>query len=534
MKRNFVQSIAHHGRLPSKQKGAYTMFTAILILILLTEMIIYAVQTGVFEQRKSANEMRQKVAFHLADSAIQFGKEYMQANALYVVSADDDILPTGGEDGWLSPSGLRWQKCSDAGLSAAQGEHPCYAEPADNSTDFPADLRNNMYYYSFGTVDAGGNAKDLTDLPIDLDSIIADTTQDVSLHALLCMLDVDRDLDPIIQGCTMTPPADPDNPQPGEQDDRYYMVTLLSRGEADCDNGICTATALIADKIGSFGPGGGEGGPGVPLTSKTTFPPTGTAEVVPNPNGGGVGVPISAWVNARTIGNLCELSDIPFDPTGGSWATCEPHEWYGVDILPDDYRCPTANCSCASSERRLSWSDGNSDHMGIDLVPDENFPCDLFLYMFGVNKDAEGIDFVKYGLAQEVLTDCSSLDENSHGVYWVSGSLCNVSADTQIGSPKAPVFLISATEITRFNGNATLFGVLFVTDAEVPDMVPKAEFHAVGTMTIYGAAVIDAEIGAYNGTFQVVYVENILNTVVQKGDSGSVAGSWSDFHQDWR
>ena len=71
MNRNFFQIIANNGRLPRKQKGAYTMFSAVLILILLTEMIIYAVQTGVFEQRKSANEMRQKEAFHIADSEFQ-------------------------------------------------------------------------------------------------------------------------------------------------------------------------------------------------------------------------------------------------------------------------------------------------------------------------------------------------------------------------------------------------------------------------------------------------------------------------------
>ena len=37
--------------LKNAQKGAITMFSAILILILLTEMVIYALQVGVFEQR---------------------------------------------------------------------------------------------------------------------------------------------------------------------------------------------------------------------------------------------------------------------------------------------------------------------------------------------------------------------------------------------------------------------------------------------------------------------------------------------------
>ena len=496
------------GRLPRKQRGAFTMFTAVLVLILLTEMIIYAVHVGVFEQRKSSNEMRQKEAFHLADSAIEFGKEFMLANAVAVPSVE--------AGGWLSAGSLRWLECGDAGLTDAQGTHPCYAEPADNATDFPHDLRNNMYYYS---VDGS------TNLPIDVSGVLADATQNVNLHALLCMLDIDRDADPIIQGCT----TDPD-----KQDSRYFMVTLLARGEADCDGGTCTARALIADKIGSFGPGGGEGGPNVPLTSRSTFPPTGTAEVVPNPNGGGVGVPISAWLNAN---EGCP-SDPPVDPTGGSWSTCERHEWYGIDILPDDYKCPTTNCACGQQEKRLSWSEQGDQRVGIDIVPDENFPCDLWAYMFGVPKyeadgltiNDESVDFVKYGVAQEVLTDCDSLDENSHGVYWVSGSLCKVAANRQIGSAETPVFLISAAGETQFNGGASLFGTLMVTDVENA----AAKLDAIGTMTIYGAAVIDGALGQYNGTFQIVYVESILDSVLETGGFGAVSGGWSDFHQDWR
>ncbi len=506
------------GRLPGKQKGAYTMFSAVLILILLTEMIIYAVQTGVFEQRKSANEMRQKEAFHIADSAVQAGKEFMLSNSIFVPSSVDDLLPN-GSDGWLSTTGQRWFRCDQAGLSAAQGDHPCYGEPADNTTDFPADLRNNMYYYSFGTVDAAGNAKDLTELPIDVGGLLADATQQVSLYALLCMLDIDREKDPIIQGCTLAA---------SDQDTRYHMVTVLARGEADCDGGTCTAKALITDKIGSYGPGGGDGGGGVPLTTRSNFPPTGNAEIVPNPNGGGIGVPISAWMNTNTE---C-LNQVVVDAEEGSWSTCERHEWYGVDIMPGDYKCPGAssNCDCGNKEKKLSWAKGKDTHFGIDLVEDDGFPCDLFLQYFGVNKDPEGIDFVKTTLAKEVLDDCSSLDENSFGVYWVSGPTCIVNANTQVGSSKAPVFLISAAGLTRFNGGATLFGVLFVTDAEISG----AEFQAIGSMTIYGAAVIDGVLGKYSGTFQVVYVDTLLATAMQTGGLGNVAGGWADFHADWQ
>lgn len=528
----FLKTIGNRARLPGRQKGAYTMFSAVLILILLTEMIIYAAQTGVFEQRKSANEMRQKEAFHIADSAIQFGKEFMLANTIFVASAADNILPKGGEDGWLSKTSPRWLPCAEVKADyESDSEHPCNAEPADevafNAGEVPVNLRDSMYFY--GDDRATPNWQPL---PIDVSGVLADSTQQVAVYALLCMLDIERDPllqvavpDSIVQGCTTVALPDADNlDQPG--DTRYYMVTLVARGEADCDGGTCTAKALITDKIGSFGPGGGDGGGGVPLTTRSNFPPTGSAEIVPNPNGGGVGVPISAWMNT----NPSCPDQVIVDAEEGSWATCERHEWYGVDQMTADFKCPGRNCACSKKEKRLSWSDGNKLNIGIDLVEDDNFPCDLFYYTFGVYKDAAGIDFVKYGLAKEVLDDCSTLDENSFGVYWVSGSMCKVAANTQIGSADAPVFLISAASITRFNGGASLFGTLFVTDAEDP----AAKFDAVGTMTIYGAAIIDAELAKYQGTFQVVYIDSILKKVLQTGGFGAVAGGWSDFHPDWQ
>lgn len=515
MKHGFGKNFA---RMPQRQKGAFTMFTAVLILILLTELIIYAVHVGIFEQRKSSNEMRQKEAFHLADSSIEFAKEFMLANK--------DNIPSYDANGWLNTASPRWQSCADA-APTCPGTHPCCGEPADNATDFRADLRTNMYFYApedanlRGPNDPAGNPT----LPIDAAGTLADATQGVNLYALLCMLDIDRDADPIIQGCTTDATT---------QDDRYYMITLLARGEADCDNGTCTARALIADKIGSFAPGGGEGAPNVPLTTRSTFPPTGTAEIVPNPNGGGEGVPTSAWMNANSA---CPNQAI-VDPTGGSWATCERHEWYGTDIMPVDYACPTANCSCGSNEKRISYSEQGDQKISFDLVADDNFPCDLWQYMFGVPKyeadgvtiNDESVDFVKHGLAKEVLSDCSSLDENSSGIYWISGNTCSVNSNTQIGTAEEPVILISAAGTTRFNGGAKLFGVLFVTDVEDAN----ADFDAVGSMTIYGAAVIDATLAQYQGTFQIVYLENVLETAFGEGGFGDVAGAWSDFHLDWR
>ena len=75
-----IRNYQMRNSLPSRQKGALTMFSAVLILILLTGLVIYAAQVGVFEQRKSGNEMRHKQAIHSAQVGIPIGKKYLQSH----------------------------------------------------------------------------------------------------------------------------------------------------------------------------------------------------------------------------------------------------------------------------------------------------------------------------------------------------------------------------------------------------------------------------------------------------------------------
>ena len=488
-----------NARLRRNQRGAITMFTAVLILILLTEMVIFATQVGVFEQRKSANEMNQKLAFHKADSALQMAKQFMTANAYHAASSSLT-------DGWLATGTTRWQACTGSETK----DHPCWAEPVAAFRDGDGTSGRGSYFYSFG----GSN-----ELPIDPDALGGSATENVTVHALLCMLEIDRTQDPIVQGCTT---------DVSKHDDRYYLITLVARGEADCTGSAnCNAEALVSTKIGSFGPGAGEGGPGVPLTARTAVPLSGTVEIATNPNGGGVGVPISSWINANS-GSACDLPGDPIDPVSGSYATCERHEWYGVDEFPSDYKCPTATCACSKSDDRLlSYADGSERVLNIDIVPDDSFPCDLFLYMFGIPKTnyQAVIDLVP---PQNRLTDCDSLDADSVGLYWISGAKCDLK--TQVGTAENPVFLISAAGDTKVSAGAELFGILFVTDVEVS----TAEFTGNGHATIYGAVIMDAVMEHFNGTFQIVYLENVIEPALERGNFGAIAGAWTDFHPSWQ
>jgi hypothetical protein len=393
-------------------------------------------------------------------------------------------------------------KCSDAGidLEAPKGSHPCYGEP--NS-----DRRENLYYYSFG-----GS----TSVPVDASVISPTGRETVAVQALLCLLDIDYDAVTPVQGCSTNLT---DDTVEDFVDGSYYMITLLARGRSDCIGTDCKSEALVREQASNFGGVAGGQAPSVPLTTKSTFPPSGTAEVVPNPNSGGVGVPVSVWMNA----NDCPTGTA-VDPSSGSWATCEMHEWYDVDKLPDDYACPTTTCGC-DKEESLSYTHGSDDILGIDLVSDPDFPCDLFKFYFGVPKTS--YESVK-GYAK-VLSDCSTLGPDSSGIYWISGGSCHINSNTTVGSPKAPVLLISAATETRLNGGAVIYGILYVSDAETS----AATLETKGNCTIYGQVIVDGALGGFNGTFQVVYNENTVARASGQGGLGTVIGGWSDFHPSW-
>jgi hypothetical protein len=510
--------------LASRQRGALTMFSAVLILILLTELILYATQVGIFEQRKSSNDMRQKQAFHAADAGLQQAKEFFLANVLELSYKE--------EGGWLHDASLRWELCP----SSPDPEHPCSGEVLRDEPD----IYGNTYFYSptdadLARLDSNGNPM----LPLDESLLnLAGMRERVDVYALLCVLELDRSqapTAPVVQGCLPVG-------EMGQYDHVYFMLTLMARGQADCqdtaDPTTCSAEALVVERMGSYGPSAGDGPPGVPLTTRSSFPPGGTAELVPNPNGGGVGVPLSAWINGRQEGDLCDGQLVPVDPDGASWSTCEAHEWYGVPAMPDEFSpngafaCPEAACECDSggmSERQISYSVRGTQILGMDIVVDEEFPCDLFASTFGVPKSAENF-WDMAGSIGEVIDSCNQLGPDSKGVYWMIGDTCSLNANAVVGSPEFPVFLISAANLTRMNGGGSLFGIVFVTDVLGNDAV----FESIGGWTTYGAIVVDAELGKYSGTFQIVYVDQVLRLAADSGGIGEVAGGWTDAPPFWR
>lgn len=457
-------------------------------------MLLYSSRVQQSEQRISANEYRQKLAFHAAESAADQVIEYMLANSARILSAEAEAIPDGSggtRPGWFDATAGVWAPCP----ASAGTEHPCGGE-------IPAGNISSSYFYDDPTTTTAGV---FDTIPVNLNMLPAESTARVS--AVFCRVDFSNPSG----GCMSAPVAGDDVARSS------FVITVLSYGYADCmdpsDLNTCLVSAHLALPLTSFNLA--RGSPSVPLTTKTTFPPTGTAEIVPNPNAGGIGVPVSVWANANPT---CSSGDALLG--SGNWATCEYHEWYETDEIPVDMACTAPSCSCSAAEA-VSYTVGTEDFMGIDLLADDNFPCDLFLFFFGVPRS--NYQLVKS--TAKVIEDCDGLGPDSFGIYWISGEECRLDGTSVVGSPNWPVMLISAAGTTTFTGDNNIFGVVFVTDVEVPG----AEWNASGTNIVYGSMIIDAHLNGFVGTFKIIYNKDVSLLAAGFNGIGTLSGGWRDF-----
>jgi len=494
-----MKHIQNHGRnriAGRGERGGMTIFTAVLVLILMTVMLVYATRVSLFESRVSGNELRQKEAFNVAEAAVDQGIMYLLSNSDLVLSTRADVFPDGSgftRDGWFATGNSRWMLCP----TTPAATHPC-------GGDVPAVA--GSYFY-----DTDGNANTVETLAVNATDFPTGTT--ARLSALLCFIDL---ANPGAGTCAGAPTSTT------EESEASIMLTLLAYGYSDCTDPdlvtTCTGEATVALPVSSYKKLSGS--PAVPLVTKSTFPPQGSAEIVGNPNGGGVGVPLTSWINNNSA---CS----PGSPitSSGTWQTCEMQEWYHTEEYPDGVTCTDNNCMCGpggnDTQYFLSWKTSTETNIGIDIIIDPAFPCDLFETFFGVPRSM--YDVIKN--QAQLYDDCSSLGPQSRGLIWISGSECRLTANTIVGSPNFPVVLISAATDTVLAGGVNIYGVLYVFDGEDS----SAGLSTLGGATIYGAAIVDAALNQFQGTFQIVYAEDVLANADGISGLGSVNGGWRDF-----
>lgn len=263
-----------------------------------------------------------------------------------------------------------------------------------------------------------------------------------------------------------------------------YSASAATRTDAESRAAIYQQAAV--GKIVS-------GTPSAPLTVAAGMAAGGNFSVAANPNGGGPGVPLSIWSPALVS-------------IGSSSSTCGQQEYY--------------DGACSSNP----YSDNTTK--GSDVLDnDPAFPPNLLAYIFGVSTINELVQKLN-NQGRSVITDCSSLDTSSSGLYIVKGN-CTPSGD--VGSTANPVVLVVWNGNLTLNANRNFYGLVFAyADAGATGFDIKLN----GGATVYGALVSNYQLGQSNGTYNAVYDSTVLQNI-STGSAFSyiarVPGSWRDW-----
>lgn len=273
--------------------------------------------------------------------------------------------------------------------------------------------------------------------------------------------------------------------------------------------------------------------PDAPLIASGTIGLNGTISVVANPNGGGPGVPLSAWSGT----NITE---------GGSVQTCHISEYLATDTPTGSttdsdgnilVRCPDCECPNAA-DRQIT----NKNVEGIDVLdvdggvganPDSPyFPPDLFEYTFGVAETS----YQTIKDQAQLITDCGDLDANSAGLYWIVGD-CTMAKTTDVGSFENPIILVMENGKFSYNAKGEFFGVVFAFAHNYPTSPTgtggSIDVKLNGGPTLYGSFLSNRKIDLGNGNYTARYDKAVLDNLASGLGAASrivpIAGSWRNY-----
>lgn len=491
-------------------RGA-ALLLVILILFMMSIMLFFNAQVTSFEQVISGNDRRAKLAHHVAEAGISHAMRYFAKNIRDISSVEDD--------GWLSTTGIdqHWLPCS-----ANDTTLPCAAASLEANGRADGFNRENVFYYvedpnavnlnTYLPLSALVTKYDNSDPPVPIDNT------SYQVQALLCVMNYDQEK---FESGIVDTFAKCDGS--GTPTGINMAIRVISTGTSDDG----TSRAIVMQTLANVEPGGGP--PAVPIMSYNSVAPTGSINVVVNPNAAGIGVPTSIWSR-----NYVYIEE----PGAGSIATCELEEflatkdssawrnWTDADGV--EYQtCDSCVCPDKQSDGALSHTQSTEPPRKYFDIVDEDpaYPDDVFEYYFGVARTE--YQQVR-DAADTVLDDCSTVDTTLRGLVWIDG-YCDLSGN-EVGSATAPVALV-ATQGVKLNSNSIFYGVLLITDPTVAPEYQTVDSISVslnGGPVLYGAILNDPGAAIFNGGFTVVYIEDIIAKIHPLIVLGNLSGSWSD------
>ena len=516
---------------PRHQRGITTLLIALLLLGILSVITFLALQVGYFEQRTVGSENRARMVSQVADAALNHAAEHLKADPAAITRT------------WMATGTRRWELCSRTDTS-----WPCGAEPIE-------DRRERLYRYYNGAADVAATPwlethaftthAAVGGVTAVGGSATAQFQPRYAVGALLCMVDTTDPINPI---CSTT--IDPAVGWPGP-----VAVTLVSRSNIPGEDAAGGAKVTVGTFRTINGP------PNVPIIASGNMAGLGSGQVVPSPNAGGFGVPLSVWSNSNVVID-----------SGGAMQTCHRGEWLTNFTTggPTQYDGTTIcrNCRCNGlaidrglmSGKEVGNGTGGAQYEGIDILdvdsnggtlPDATyFPFEgldddtvalddsLFEYIFGqensseatsalVDADANGKDDGRDWLeanAKEIVTDCSTLNSADSGLYYIPPSVnCNINA--QVGTPSNPIALVIEGDVS-LQAQSVFYGMVFIKRG----IGAPAVVRIAGGVQIYGAIVSEGQVNS-NGDAGFIFDETVLRNLANSPSFqrfGVLPGSWSD------
>lgn len=532
-----------------RQQGS-VLALAIILLVLATVMALLALNVGSFEQRASGNDLKAKLVQQVADAALTQGAE--------AVLADTDMLSLATGD---------WERCA-----ADDTSFPCGAVPAAR--------RNTMYRYIGGATDViaptGLDDMDRRMLPLDRRVAQVNASSSTATDGFNVQYGVGAVLCRVAPAPRGTPPTCSINAGDAISINALSLVAVASiPGEGARATAVKSFATTTTFPLGANTP---------PILASGTTVLRGGMQVVTSPNGAGPGVPVSIWSRVGVDGN-------------GTPDTCYQDEFFrsstptmyppGAPAEEQIMRCDDCDCGLGA----LTSTQGNTCVGGMDIVTTdaecgpnrpllpEEFPCDIFAHVFGVQAWSDGNN--DYFCETKVLVDdpaggstqigaddaylaekadwiitettstfgtrfagdprvisCSQANlTGKSGLIWVRTGQCG--DGLTIGTPANPVLFVHDAPTTdgaqpAFQ-NLALFGLVFARSTGPGPLnastggTAQMRFNA-GT-AIYGALMAQGVVTKANGHAVVVYDSKVLGNLIQDlsdPDVYGMPGSWTD------
>ncbi|MGH8462449.1 MAG: PilX N-terminal domain-containing pilus assembly protein [Stenotrophobium sp.] len=178
----------------------------------------------------------------------------------------------------------------------------------------------------------------------------------------------------------------------------------------------------------------------------------------------------------------------------------------------------------------------------LSTSPAPVYPSDLLNYIFGYPElpaapapsSPTAASVATLQALGSVVTDCSSLDANSSGLYWVSGN-CTLSGTIgSAGSSTAnptPVVIVTAGGNVTFAAGSTVNGVVYMYGGGTQTVTGASPSVCASTgscATLLGALLVDGNLNMSNSLNVVYNLSNIRAAGFLAGSYAPLAGGWND------